>query len=280
MKTLVESNKELGAAHESAIAAARSKSKFLAMMSHELRTPLNAIIGFSEIASKQMFGAVPDPYLDYSRDVLATAQHLLGVINDVLDVAKIESEVMSVIAEPVNLRTVLEDARSFIVLQSEKRSTDISGIATDTDHVVIADPVRLRQVVINLLGNEVKFTLADGRVGTEIESRVPGMADITVWDTGVGIAPEMQEKVFESFQQVGQDIEYRPHEGTGLGLKISRHLVHLMGGRIWLESELGEGSRFTVRLPLADARRGCSGEHERERAGRGGLAAQPRFELP
>ena len=251
MKALVERNRELGAANESAIAAAQSKSKFLAMMSHELRTPLNAIIGFSEIASKQMFGPLSDPYLGYSHDVLSAAQHLLGVINDVLDVAKIESDVMTVMAEPVSLHAVLDDARSFVTLQSEQKSIDISEVTTDSDAVVVADPVRLRQVMINLLGNAVKFTDAGGRVGVDVESRISGMADITVWDTGIGIAPEMQEKVFESFQQVGQNIEYRPHEGTGLGLTISRHLVHLMGGEISLESEPGKGARFTVRLPLA-----------------------------
>ncbi len=250
MKALVERNRELGAANESAIAAVQSKSKFLAMMSHELRTPLNAIIGFSEIASKQMFGPLSDPYLGYSNDVLSAAQHLLGVINDVLDVAKIESDVMTVMAEPVSLHAVLDDARSFVTLQSEQKSIDISEVATDSDALVVADPVRLRQVMINLLGNAVKFTDAGGRVGVDVETRMSGMADITVWDTGIGIAPDMQEKVFESFQQVGQNIEYRPHEGTGLGLTISRHLVQLMGGEIWLESRPGKGSRFTVRLPL------------------------------
>ena len=260
MRALVERNKELGAANESAIAAAQSKNKFLAMMSHELRTPLNAIIGFSEIASKQMFGPLSDPYLGYSHDVLLAAQHLLGVINDVLDVAKIESDVMTVMAEPVSLHAVLDDARSFVTLQSEQKSIDISEVATDSDAVVLADPVRLRQVMINLLGNAVKFTDAGGRVGVDVETRISGMADITVWDTGIGIAPEMQEKVFESFQQIGQNIEYRPHEGTGLGLTISRHLVQLMGGEISLESEPNEGSRFTVHLPLGAPDKNTAGK--------------------
>ena len=260
MRALVERNKELGAANESAIAAAQSKNKFLAMMSHELRTPLNAIIGFSEIASKQMFGPLSDPYLGYSHDVLLAAQHLLGVINDVLDVAKIESDVMTVMVEPVSLHAVLDDARSFVTLQSEQKSINISEVATDSDAVVLADPVRLRQVMINLLGNAVKFTDAGGRVGVDVETRISGMADITVWDTGIGIAPEMQEKVFESFQQIGQNIEYRPHEGTGLGLTISRHLVQLMGGEISLESEPNEGSRFTVHLPLGAPDKNTAGK--------------------
>ncbi len=252
MRALVERNRELGVANESAIAATQSKSKFLAMKSHELRTPLNAIIGFSELSAMKMFGELDEPYLGYSKDILAAAKHLLGVINDVLDVAKIESDALTVVSEPVALSGVLADAKFFVALQSEKRNIDISAVSTDSDITLIGDPVRLRQVMINLLGNAVKFTEPGGQVGVSIDRKVVRMADITVWDTGVGIPADKLDQVFESFQQVGQDIEHRPHEGTGLGLTISRHLVHLMGGEILLESEVDKGSQFTVRLPLND----------------------------
>lgn len=260
MAELIARNRELGAANENARAAVEAKNSFLAMVSHELRTPLNAIIGFAEVSSLQMFGPLPEPYLGYCKDIHSAARHLLGLINDLLDLARIESDKLEVHPQRVSLSNLVTDTAALIVMESKQKGVDMSAVRVPEDHMLWADPVRARQVLVNLLSNAVKFTDRGGSIGVSIARSVPGMLDVTVWDTGIGIPQEKHETVFETFQQLGDEIERRQRVGTGLGLAISRRLARLMGGDILLDSAPGKGSRFTVRLPLAGAAGPASAE--------------------
>jgi signal transduction histidine kinase len=226
-------------------AASRHKSDFLATMSHELRTPLNAIIGFSEVLHEQMFGELNERQLAYVNDVLGAGRHLLSLINDVLDLAKIEAGKMELELSQVALPELL---RSAISMHSERasRAGIALGLRTEPAEIVLsADERRVRQIVFNLLSNALKFTPADGRV--EVSARLDdGLVEIAVADTGRGIAAEDLEAIFEEFEQSDDGKEA---EGTGLGLPVSRKLVELHGGRLWAESEPGRGSTFRFTLP-------------------------------
>jgi len=226
--------------------ASRHKSDFLATMSHELRTPLNAIIGFSEVLHEQMFGELNERQLAYVDDVLAAGKHLLSLINDVLDLAKIEAGKM----EPEFSRVAIPDVlRSAVSMHSERASR--GGVelwlTTEPEEITIsADGRRVRQVVFNLLSNAVKFTPAEGRV--DVSARLDdGQVEIAVADTGPGIAPEELEAIFEEFKQA---TDGKRAEGTGLGLPLSQKLVELHGGRLWVESEVDRGSTFRFTLPV------------------------------
>ena len=226
--------------------ASRHKSDFLATMSHELRTPLNAIIGFSEVLHEQMFGELNERQLAYVEDVLEAGKHLLSLINDVLDLAKIEAGRMELEPSRIALPELL---RSTVSMYSERASRNGIALALTTEPAEIeiaADERRLRQIVFNLLSNAVKFTPADGRV--DISARLDdGYVEIAVADTGPGIAPEDREAIFEEFEQAADG---KQAEGTGLGLPLSRKLVELHGGRLWVESERGKGSTFRFTLPV------------------------------
>jgi signal transduction histidine kinase len=226
--------------------ASRHKSDFLATMSHELRTPLNAIIGFSEVLQEQMFGELNERQLAYVNDVLEAGRHLLSLINDVLDLAKIEAGRVELELSQVALPDILRSAVSMHAERASRAGVEIS-LRTDPDEITVtADARRLRQVVFNLLSNAVKFTPANGRV--EISTRVDdGQVEIAVADTGPGIAAEDLETIFEEFEQT---TEGKQAEGTGLGLPLSRKLVELHGGRLWAESEPGRGSIFRFTLPV------------------------------
>jgi signal transduction histidine kinase len=238
-------NNELGRLYRELETASRHKSDFLATMSHELRTPLNAIIGFSEVLHEQMFGALNERQLAYVHDVLAAGKHLLELINDVLDLAKIEAGRMELTLSEVAIPDLL---RSAVSMHSERadRAGIALGLATDPAEITIpADERRVRQIVFNLLSNAVKFTPADGSV--EVSAHLDdGKVEIAVADTGPGIAAEDLESIFEEFEQAD---EGRKAEGTGLGLPLSRKLVELHGGRLWAESEVGRGSTFRFTLP-------------------------------
>ena len=225
--------------------ASRHKSDFLATMSHELRTPLNAIIGFSEVLHEQMFGKLNERQLAYVNDVLDAGKHLLSLINDVLDLAKIEAGRVELRLSQVALPDVLRNAVSMHAERVRRAGVDIS-LRTEPDEITIeADERRIRQVVFNLVSNAVKFTPAGGRV--DISARLDdGHLEVAVADTGPGIAAEDLEKIFEEFEQTA---EGRHAEGTGLGLPLSRKLVELHGGRLWAESEVGRGSTFRFTLP-------------------------------
>jgi signal transduction histidine kinase len=239
-------NDELQRLYRELEAASRHKSEFLANMSHELRTPLNAILGFSQVLQEQIFGDVNEKQREYLEDILSSGNHLLSLINDVLDLSKVEAGQMELEAAPFSLRETLERG---VVMVRERASRD--GISLSLDQaadvdVVRGDERRVRQVVFNLLSNAVKFTPDGGKVvvGTR---RVGSDVEVSVADTGPGIAHVDHARVFHEFQQTDLGEQ---HEGTGLGLALSKRLVELHGGRIWLESELGHGSRFVFTLPL------------------------------
>jgi signal transduction histidine kinase len=222
------------------------KSQFLATMSHELRTPLNAIIGFSEVLHEQMFGELNERQLAYVDDVLEAGGHLLSLINDVLDLAKIEAGRMDLTLSRVAIPDVL---RSAVSMHSERavRGSVHLGLTTEPEEITItADERRVRQIVFNLLSNAVKFTPTDGRV--DVSAHLDdGRVEIAVADTGPGIAAEDLETIFEEFEQTTGG---KQAEGTGLGLPLSRKLVELHGGRLWVESEVGKGSTFHFTLPV------------------------------
>jgi signal transduction histidine kinase len=229
-------------------AASRHKSEFLANMSHELRTPLNAVIGFSEVLIQRMFGELNDKQDEYLKDIYASGQHLLSLINDILDLSKIEAGRMELAAAPFHLPSALENA---VTLVKERAGRHGIALELDIDRrlgEIVGDERKVKQVLLNLLSNAVKFTPEGGRISLKA-GRTDGMVQIAVSDTGIGIAPEDQAAIFEEFRQVGSD-ESRKQEGTGLGLTLAKKFVELHGGRIWVESELGRGSSFTFTLPL------------------------------
>ncbi|HEV8468319.1 MAG TPA: GAF domain-containing protein [Candidatus Limnocylindria bacterium] len=227
--------------------ASRHKSEFLANMSHELRTPLNAIIGFSEVLLERMFGELNTKQEDYLRDILGSGRHLLTLINDILDLSKIEAGRMELERSIFSLRTALENG---VTMVRERAGRHDIAIALDLGQgleEVAGDERKIKQVIYNLLSNAVKFTPDGGRVNVTA-ARENGTATVTVRDTGIGIAPEDQERIFEEFSQVGRDPE-RSREGTGLGLTLSKRFVELHGGTIKVESAPGQGSSFTFTLP-------------------------------
>jgi GAF domain-containing protein/anti-sigma regulatory factor (Ser/Thr protein kinase) len=230
-------------------AASRHKSEFLANMSHELRTPLNAVIGFSEVLLQRMFGALNDKQDEYLKDIYASGQHLLSLINDILDLSKIEAGRMELAPAPFHLPTALENA---VTLVRERAARHGIALKLDFDPglgEVVGDERKVKQVLLNLLSNAVKFTPEGGRVSLKA-GLSDGAVEIAVTDTGIGIAPEDQAAIFEEFRQVGTD-ETRKQEGTGLGLTLAKKFVELHGGRIWVESEPGRGSTFTFTLPVS-----------------------------
>ncbi len=229
-------------------AASRHKSEFLANMSHELRTPLNAVIGFSEVLLQRMFGDLNDKQDEYLKDIYASGQHLLSLINDILDLSKIEAGRMELAPAPFHLPTALENA---VTLVKERASRHGIAVELEVDPrlgELVGDERKVKQVLLNLLSNAVKFTPEGGRISLKAGPR-DGVVEIAVTDTGIGIAPEDQAAIFEEFRQVGSD-ETRKQEGTGLGLTLAKKFVELHGGRIWVESEPGRGSTFTFTLPL------------------------------
>jgi signal transduction histidine kinase len=239
-------NDELKRLYRELETASRLKSEFLASMSHELRTPLNAIIGFSQMLRERMVGEVNQKQEEYLDDIISSGNHLLSLINDMLDLSKIEAGQLKLKVAPFSLREALERDVSMV----KERATRI-GVALTLDagpqvEVVEADERRIRQVVYNLLSNAVKFTPEGGNVIVS-SARVNGEVHVSVSDTGPGIAADDQTRIFEDFQQT--DLGARQLEGTGLGLALSKRLIELHGGRIWVESELGKGSMFTFSLP-------------------------------
>jgi signal transduction histidine kinase len=241
--------KELEAANLQLEAASRHKSEFLANMSHELRTPLNAVIGFSEVLLQRMFGALNDKQDEYLKDIYASGHHLLSLINDILDLSKIEAGRMELAPAPFHLPTTLENA---VTLVKERAARHGITLELDLDPglgELMGDERKVKQVLLNLLSNAVKFTPEGGRISLKA-GRTDGLVQIAVTDTGIGIALEDQSAIFEEFRQVGSD-ETRKQEGTGLGLTLAKKFVELHGGRIWVESEPCRGSTFTFTLPVA-----------------------------
>jgi signal transduction histidine kinase len=235
--------------------ASRHKSEFLAGMSHELRTPLNAILGFSQVLQQQLFGEVNDKQAEYLDDILSSGNHLLSLINDVLDLSKVEAGQVELEVATFSLREALE--RGVVMVRERATSSGVHislELAPDVD-IIHGDERRVRQVVFNLLSNAVKFTPEGGSI-LVVSARVDREVQVSVTDTGPGIAPEDHERIFAEFQQT--DVGLKQREGTGLGLALSKRLIELHGGRIWVESEPGHGSRFVFTLPIEEA-----GRHDR-----------------
>jgi len=232
-------------------AANVAKSEFLASMSHELRTPLNAIIGFSQVLGDRLFGDLNDKQIEYIKDIEAGGEHLLGLINDILDLAKIEAGKMELELSPVEIKDLLEHCFVMIKEKCIKRRIALELVTAENVNglQVSADARKLKQVMYNLLSNASKFTPAGGRILVEAKADEKA-ATISVQDTGIGIEPGLLEKIFEEFFQVeGGTKDKTP--GTGLGLSLARKLVELHGGRIWAESQgLGSGSRFSFEIPI------------------------------
>jgi signal transduction histidine kinase len=231
--------------------ASRHKSEFLTNMSHELRTPLNAIIGFSEVLAERMFGDVNDKQAEYLTDILESARHLLSLINDILDLSKIEAGRMELEPTSFDLTATIENTLILVRERAQRRSIELAKQIDGRLGVIEADERKVKQVLLNLLSNALKFTPEGGRIDVHAGVR-DAMAEISVTDNGVGIAPQDQEAVFEEFRQVGALT--RKVEGTGLGLAISRKFIELHGGRIRVSSTPGAGSTFTFTLPIRQPR--------------------------
>ena len=236
-----------------AIEASRAKSEFLANMSHELRTPLNAIIGFSEIMGQELFGPVgATQYRGYVADILSSGQHLLALINDVLDMSKIEAGKMALYREPLSLSPLVEEAFRLVRNRAETSGLMLFADIEDDLPEVLADPRALKQILLNLMSNSIKFTPAGGRVCVRAEEEEDGVR-LTVEDTGIGIDAEDLHRLAVPFEQV-ETQQSKTTQGTGLGLALSKAFVELHGSNLTIESAPGQGTRVSFSLALAEDR--------------------------
>jgi len=224
------------------------KSEFLANMSHELRTPLNAIIGFSEVLQEKLFGELNEKQAEYTEDILTSGQHLLSLINEILDLSKVEAGRMELELSPFDLPLAIDNARTFVRERAVKHGITLDVDVDERLGEYLGDERKIKQILLNLLSNAVKFTPEGGRISITANKTENG-AEISVSDTGIGIPPAEQPTIFEEFRQVGGDYAHKK-EGTGLGLTLAKKFVELHGGKIWVESELGKGSTFTFTLPI------------------------------
>ena len=242
-----ERTAELEVARDQALTATQHKSEFLANMSHELRTPLNAVIGFSEVLLEKMFGELNPKQEEYLGDISGSGRHLLALINDILDLAKVESGHMELDIGTFDLPAVLNSTFMLIRERAMRHSIHISLDIDPRLGRVTADERKLKQILLNLLSNAIKFTPEDGTVSLKAVLQDVGV-EISVTDTGIGIEPEFQQKIFDEFFQVGGYL--KKQEGTGLGLAVTKKFIELHGGRIWVQSAKGQGSTFTFTLPV------------------------------
>ena len=248
-RQLNERSHQIEAQNQELAAASRLKSEFLASMSHELRTPLNAIIGFSEVLIDGLVGELPADQLDYIGEVYRSGHHLLSLINDILDLSKIEAGKMELELETILLEPVI--ANAFAIMRERATKGNVTLRCTIAPELVsiLADGRKFRQIVYNLLSNAVKFTPQGGGVELELTSQ-GAMVELAVIDSGIGIAEAKLARLFRPFEQLDSGLARR-FEGTGLGLVMVKNLVELHAGTFGVESEPGKGSRFWVRLPCA-----------------------------
>jgi len=228
--------------------ANKHKSEFLANMSHELRTPLNAIIGFSEVLLERLFGELNEKQDDYLKDIHSSGRHLLQLINDILDLSKVEAGRMELDLATFDLPSAISNAMTLIRERAQRHNITLALEADANLGEIVADERKFKQILLNLLTNAVKFTPDGGRIAVNARRDADNVV-VAVHDTGIGIAPEDHEVVFEEFRQVGRNYTNK-QEGTGLGLALTRKFVELHGGRIWVESEPGKGSTFTFTIPV------------------------------
>jgi signal transduction histidine kinase len=251
---------ELRGARDEAVKASQIKTQFLANMSHELRTPLNAILGFSEALTAEIFGPIPERYRTYLNDIHSSGLHLQDLINDLLDLARIEAGRHELDEAPAALAGLLEETLRLVRHEAARKQIDIRFDRRRCDPVVaVADSRALKQVFLNVISNAIKFTDGGGAVAVTVTRRDEhGEAEVTVADNGIGIPAEVIPQLFEPFRQADIAIT-RSYGGTGLGLSICRKLIELHGGTIALDSTLGAGTRVTIRLP---AHRAVDGDED------------------
>jgi PAS domain S-box-containing protein len=234
---------------DAAQAADRAKSTFLACMSHELRTPLNAIIGFSDLLQSEMFGPLgSDQYLEYAADISRSGHHLLELVNDVLDMAQIEAGKISLQEEAIDLAALIREAASLASGPAAHANHRIEIRLREPAPLLVADRRRMRQVLINLIGNAVKFTPDGGRIAIAVGEEAEGWLPITITDTGIGIAPDKIGGLCQPFSQI-EDVAARRYDGSGMGLFITKALVERHGGDLSIVSKPGEGTAVTISLP-------------------------------
>ncbi|MBM4053096.1 MAG: hypothetical protein FJ264_00185 [Planctomycetes bacterium] len=239
-----EQNKEI-------IAANRAKSEFLANMSHELRTPLNAIIGFSEVLRDKVCGELNEEQIDFVKDIHQSGQHLLQMINDILDLTKIESGKLELKYEEFEMGQLISDVIVTLKTLADKKRLILNTNIHNHNERICADPVKFKQILYNLLSNSIKFTPENGTVSIKTTAINQGMdcIKVEVSDTGIGIKEEDYSKIFQAFKQIDSSFS-RKYEGTGLGLNLTKRLVEMHGGKIDFVSKAGAGSTFTFTIPL------------------------------
>jgi len=248
IENLRNAKMESDLAHEQAVAASRAKSEFLANMSHELRTPLNAIIGFSDIVRSRTFGDTSEKYSEYGGFIHQSGQNLLNVIDDILDLAKIDAGKKVLLHAQIDLRNVISDAMTRVNEAAHAKDLNLVAVLPETLPLLRADPRASRQILDNLLSNAVRFTQAGGRIEASAAMNSTGELALSVSDTGIGIAPEDQTHIFERLGHRQPEITAEDR-GSGLGLAIVKGLVEMHGARIELQSTPGEGTRVTVYFP-------------------------------
>ncbi len=246
---LKDANRHLLAAQQEAEQASRAKSEFLATMSHELRTPLNAVIGFSELIKEEALGPIePNKYAEYIADIHASGKHLLEAVNDVLDIARIESRQLAVTPRPIDIRGIFDECASIMALQASRKKLSLKcSTALDTSSLM-ADKRALIQILSNLVDNAITFTEEGGVIRVEARPLDDGGVQLSVSDTGVGIPDEHLDRILLPFERV-DGVYSREVDGTGLGLSISKGLMELHGGSLSIESEVGKGTTVRLRFP-------------------------------
>ncbi|HTL90010.1 MAG TPA: PAS domain S-box protein [Leptolyngbya sp.] len=239
---------ELAAKNAELERASRMKSDFLANMSHELRTPLTSILGFSSILQKQIFGGLNPKQQIYIHQIYQSGQHLLGLINDVLDLSKVEAGQLRLDIAPIVVDELCEKTLSFVTEQARSRGLTVTAAIAPELEPLMADELRVRQMLLNLLSNAIKFSNEGGEIGLTVKTDGESL-HLTVWDQGIGIPEDKQHLLFQPFQQVDGSLS-RKHEGTGLGLALTQKLAELHSGTVVMQSKEGEGSEFTICLPM------------------------------
>lgn len=243
---------ELAKAHLAAEAASRAKSQFLANVSHEVRTPLNAVINFAQLIAEELHGPAGNPtYVEYAETIRDSGQYLSVLFNDLLDLARAEAGQLTLARQPINLRALITSVSRMLLVEAKTGGVTMGANLPPTLPAVLGDSTRLRQVLINLISNAIKFTEPGGTVNIAA-TRVDRWVETTIADTGCGIAPGDLERVLLPFEQV-VDPSRRRNPGVGLGLPLTKHLIELHGGSLALDSAPHRGTTVTIRLPVAEA---------------------------